>query len=187
MTISTLHSTIQHLASQFASGVLDAIRGASLEEILSETSGRTGRRPGRPLSAGGVPSVGSSRRKSGRLPRRSQSDIAAVVESIVSLLGSKPKGLRAEQIRAELGLEAKELPRPISEALKSHKISKKGQKRATTYFAGGKGRPSPKAGRAARKASAKSSKRSKARGGKRGSKKGASAGGTHVNGVSAAA
>jgi hypothetical protein len=188
MTISTLHSTIQHLASQFASGVLDAIRGASLEEILSETSGRPGRRPGRPLSGGGAPSVGSTRRKSGRLPRRSQSDIAAVVDSIVSLLASKPKGLRAEQIRAELGLEAKELPRPISEALKSHKISKKGQKRATTYFAGGKGRPTaPKAGRSARKASAKSSKRSKARGGKRGAKKGASAGGTHVNGVSAAA
>jgi hypothetical protein len=59
------------------------------------------------------------------------------VDSIVSLLERRPDGLRAEQIRAELGLEAKELPRPIAEALASKRINKQGQKRATTYFARG--------------------------------------------------
>lgn len=45
--------------------------------------------------------------------------------------------MRAEQIRESLGVEAKELPRPLAEAISSGRITKSGQKRATTYFAGG--------------------------------------------------
>jgi hypothetical protein len=45
------------------------------------------------------------------------------------------EGLRAEQIREELGLQAKELPRVLKEGLSSRKLKSKGQKRATTYFA----------------------------------------------------
>ena len=145
--MTTLRNTIAQLASTFASGVLSAIRSASLEEILAESGGGSGvrRGPGRPrLSAAlDVSSVGTGRasrgpgRKKGRLGRRSANDIAAVVQSIVALLERKPKGLRAEQIRSELGLDAKELPRPIADALSSRKISKQGQKRATTYFAKG--------------------------------------------------
>lgn len=60
-----------------------------------------------------------------------------MVEQIVSLLRSNSSGLRAEEIRAKLGLSAAELPRPIGEALVSKQISKTGEKRATRYFAGG--------------------------------------------------
>jgi hypothetical protein len=44
-------------------------------------------------------------------------------------------GLRAEQIRSELGMQAKELPRVLKEGLASKKLRSKGQKRATTYYA----------------------------------------------------
>jgi hypothetical protein len=77
-----------------------------------------------------------------------------VIEQIVSLLKSNPGGLRAEQIREELGLQAKELPRPLKEALDSGRLGKSGQKRATTYFvkgAGG-GRAAKSAGNGRRKA-----------------------------------
>jgi hypothetical protein len=50
------------------------------------------------------------------------------------LRGSKT-GLRAEQIRAGLGVGAQDLPRPIAAALKGKRVKKQGQKRATTYFA----------------------------------------------------
>ena len=190
MTMSTLHGTIQHLASQFAAGVLDAIRGASLEDILAETGGRGGGRRAARTALLGAPSAGGAggRRKSGRLARRSSKDIDRVVQSIVGLLAGKPKGLRAEQIRAALSLEAKELPRPIAEALKSRKISKLGQKRATTYFAKAAGRgAASKAGRSPRRASAKSARRARpAKAGKRGSKKRAAAAGTQMNGASKA-
>jgi hypothetical protein len=45
-----------------------------------------------------------------------------------------PKGLRAEQIRAELGIDKREWMRPLEAALGSKKLTKKGEKRATTYF-----------------------------------------------------
>ncbi|HEY4015776.1 MAG TPA: hypothetical protein VGM06_20690 [Polyangiaceae bacterium] len=46
------------------------------------------------------------------------------------------EGLRAEQIRSELGLQAKEMPRILKEGLGKKSLKAKGQKRATTYFAG---------------------------------------------------
>ncbi len=69
------------------------------------------------------------------MPRRSAEDIAKVLEIVVSLLGSRKNGLRAEQIRAELSLQAKELPRILKEGLSRKKIRAVGHKRATTYFA----------------------------------------------------
>jgi len=43
--------------------------------------------------------------------------------------------MRSEDIRAKLGLESKEMPRVLKEGLAKKKLSAKGQKRATTYFA----------------------------------------------------
>ena len=62
-----------------------------------------------------------------------------MIDGIVGLLEKRNEGLRAEQIREALGVEAKELPRPLADALEAGRISKTGQKRATTYFAGGGG------------------------------------------------
>jgi hypothetical protein len=73
------------------------------------------------------------------LPRRSADDIGAVVEQIVELLRQHPEGLRAEQIREALSLQAKELPRPLNEAVAAGRLGKSGQKRATTYFVKGAG------------------------------------------------
>ena len=79
-----------------------------------------------------------------------------MVDNIVSLLARSPDGLRAEQIRESLGVQAKELPRPLSDGLAAGKLRKSGQKRATTYFAndGGKrgpGRPAAKKKTASKK------------------------------------
>ena len=62
-----------------------------------------------------------------------------MVDEIVALLQKNPDGMRAEQIREALQCQAKELPRPLADALSEGRITKTGQKRATTYFAGGKG------------------------------------------------
>jgi|HubBroStandDraft_2_1064218.scaffolds.fasta_scaffold454378_1 hypothetical protein len=156
----SLHHTIQQLATDFAAGVLGAIRGSSLEDILAETEGAKRRGPGRPRkqSVASAPERGASRpssgrRKGGRLGRRSAGALERVVGRIVDLLSKNSKGLRAEQIRAELGLSAKELPRPIAKALESKRIRKTGQKRATTYFTGGGGaaKPAARGGKKARR------------------------------------
>jgi hypothetical protein len=62
-----------------------------------------------------------------------------VITRIVGLLKQHPKGLRAEEIRSNLGLLSKEMPRPLKEALDSGRLGKSGQKRATTYVAKGGG------------------------------------------------
>jgi hypothetical protein len=180
--MTTLRSTISQLANEFAAGVLEAIRGASLQEILAESGAGGGKaRRGRPSAAADVTrgaAPAKRRGRGGRLGRRSAGDIAGLVQQIVQLLEANPEGLRAEQIREQLGLEAKELPRPIADALSSRKIAKQGQKRATTYFArGGGGGARAKGGaKAGAKAGAKKSGRKSAgkkaaRGSKRGAKK----------------
>jgi hypothetical protein len=125
---TSLQSKIQDLAEEFANSILEAIVSSPLEEVLG--SGGAGKKLA-PTGGGG--SKPAKRASSGRLARRSDEDIAGVVEGIVALLKDAPEGLRAEDIREALSLEAKELPRPIAEALRQKLISKSGNKRATTY------------------------------------------------------
>jgi hypothetical protein len=143
----SLQSQLNQLASSFTHAVIEAIREVSLEELVAETGGLKGmpRMPPRAAVAasrgrgrGRVPrrERGPTRRPSSRrLKRRSRADIQKALGDIVSLVENKPRGMRAEQIRAELGMEAKEMPRILGEGLATRRLRKRGQKRATTYYA----------------------------------------------------
>jgi hypothetical protein len=187
---ASLQRRLGDLALAFSESVLEAIRGASLEELFGGSSAahRAPAAPVRPRKAAAprapvgvrdaspVLAAGSKGRRGGRLSRRSPSDIERVVSEIVSLLGEHPEGLRAEQIRRHLGLVAKELPRPLKEGVDSGKLGKSGQKRATTYFVGGpraaaaaaaaptgrRARAASKTGRKAKRAAGKAGKRKSA-------------------------
>ena len=145
--MSNLRSTIEALASQFASSVLEALRSASIDELVqvAGASSAPRRGPGRPRAAASAPSAASAaveaedapsagargrRGRGGRLGRRSAGDISRMIELIVGALQKAGEGLRAEQIRETLGVEAKELPRPLAEAISSGRITKSGQKRS---------------------------------------------------------
>jgi hypothetical protein len=143
---TSLQSKIEQLASEFANGVLEAVVSSPMEEILQASGG--GKTSKVKFEAGTT--TKQPKVKGARLARRSDEDIAAVVEQLVELLKNNPDGMRAEQIREELGLEAKELPRPIADALSSKQITKSGDKRATTYFAATKAK-AKKAKKAAKK------------------------------------
>jgi hypothetical protein len=140
---NALRAQIHALSANFAHAIAQAIRGASLEDILAETSGAPAvkRGPGRPRKittvASPAPAAASKAAKkttNGRLHRRSPQEIAKTLAEIVALLKKKP-GLRSEQIRAALKMEAKEMPRVITEGLGRKVLAKKGEKRATTYRA----------------------------------------------------
>ena len=156
--MSSLRTTIESLASEFAASVLDALRSASLDE-LADVAGRgapTRRGPGRPRADAGE-SAGAAPK---RLGRRSAGDITRMIQSIVDVLQKSASGLRAEQIRETLGVEAKELPRPLADAISSGRITKSGQKRATTYFVGASGAAAAAGGkRRGRPAGKKTAKR----------------------------
>jgi hypothetical protein len=141
--VMSLQSQLNQLAASFTQAVIEAIRAISLEELVAETGGLRGM-PRVPAGAdargrGRAPrrAAGPSRRRSSsrRLKRRSHDDIEKALGEIVSLVGNQPRGMRAEQIRSELGMEAKEMPRILGEGLATRRLRKRGQKRATTYYA----------------------------------------------------
>jgi hypothetical protein len=138
----SLQSQLNQLASSFTHAVIEAIREVSLEELVAETGGLKGmpRVPAMTSSRGRGRAprrqTGPSRRSSSRrLKRRSRDDIHKALGDIVSLVENRPRGMRAEQIRIELGMEAKEMPRILGEGLATRQLRKRGQKRATTYYA----------------------------------------------------
>jgi hypothetical protein len=130
---TSLHAHLQQLAASFADSVLGAIRAASLEELLAESG--TSHGASRGFRKAGPAVAKAAVRSTGRLARRSPEQIAKTIEQVVGLVKKHKDGLRAEQIRVELGLQAKEMPRILKEGLAAKKLSAKGQKRATTYFA----------------------------------------------------
>jgi hypothetical protein len=149
--MSTLRTQLQALAQSFADQVMGAIRGTSLQELLSPDGREVGN--GRKARAEVPKAFASARaardavleatapaasrppRSSGRLPRRSGEEIEGALARIVTLLKKSKEGLRAEAIRTNLGMQAKEMPRILKAGLSAKKLTSKGQKRATTYFA----------------------------------------------------
>jgi hypothetical protein len=116
----TLRSDIQSLTETFVQNLLAAVRGATLQDLLSSDSATPGAKKA-PKPAGA------------RQARRSSEDIGDVVNRITEALAGAPNGLRAEDIRKKLGIESKEMVRPLAVALKEKRITKSGKKRATVY------------------------------------------------------
>ena len=133
----SLRSQLNELAANFADAIVNAIRGSSLEELLAQTGGggAVRRGPGRPRGPATTAEVKPRGRRSARLARRSAEEIAAELEQIVGLVKKSKAGLRAEEIRAALKLQPKEMPRILKEGLATKVLKSRGQKRATTYTA----------------------------------------------------
>jgi hypothetical protein len=147
--MSTLQSQLDSLARSFAEQIVDVIRGSSLHELSaggSATAGN-GRSSDHPTSFSSSAAARSAvskatqtpapnqARANGRLPRRSADEIQAMLGKVVVLVKKHKDGLRAEEIRTNLGMLSKEMPRILKEGVSTKKLSTKGQKRATTYFA----------------------------------------------------
>jgi hypothetical protein len=134
----TLRSRLDALASRLANEVLAAIQGASLQELAASGGGEIGSGRARGVvadSGNGVGHVVRSTGKPVRLPRRSRAEIAKVLEKVVLLVKTHRDGMRSEDIRSMLGMQANEMPRILREGLTANKLTSKGNKRATTYFA----------------------------------------------------
>ncbi|MDP8999669.1 MAG: hypothetical protein M3O46_06115 [Myxococcota bacterium] len=133
--MSDLQSRLSDLARNFANAVLEALRGAPLQELFA-SGGREGASSERSARSAAPAATRKERtRSSGRLQRRSPEDIAKALEEVVGLVKKHKDGRRAEQIRTALGMQAKEMPRVLKEGLSTKKLKCKGQKRATVYFA----------------------------------------------------
>jgi hypothetical protein len=142
IAMPTLQSQLQDLARTFAEQVLATLQGASLHELVLADGGTVGNgRQARGGGGGGQPDPLAAPRKRmgkpGRLRRRSDEEIAAALNKVVLLVKTHKDGMRAEEIRSKLGMQSKEMPRILKEGVAHKKLTTKGQKRATTYFAKG--------------------------------------------------
>lgn len=127
-----LNTTIESLAAAFANQIVQAIRSASLEEILGQG---TPAKRAKASNGTAAPKAPKATRKKGRLGRRSAEDITTQLGTIVALLKKNAKGLKSEQIKETLKLDRREIPRLLSEGLKTKALRKTGEKRATVYRA----------------------------------------------------
>ena len=140
--MSPLRTTIHELAQAFADSLLEAIRRAPVGDISGPERperpvvGRAAARTRSSASAKKAKDAPRAVKASTRRPkRRSPQDIAGALAQIVAVVKKAKGGMRAEQIRTVLGMHPKEMPRVLHEGLAKKTLRKKGQKRATTYFA----------------------------------------------------
>ena len=129
----TLRNTINALAQTFAEGVLQAIRGASLQEIVDESGRLNGGPP--PGTRRTTTATAPKQRRSRQPVRRGPEELASVIEAVVLALKDAKGGMRSEELQRALSLDKKTITRPLSMALADHMIRKTGKKRSTTYFA----------------------------------------------------
>src|SRR5258708_85163 len=113
--MSSLRTALNDLASAFANSILATIRGTSLEELLAEPGAGPRRGAGRPKAIPEAAAKPAPVTRSGRLKRRSPEDVAKALDQVVTLVKKHKEGLRAEEIRSRLGMQAKEMPRILKE------------------------------------------------------------------------
>jgi hypothetical protein len=135
-----LHAQLNALATSFAEEVIVAIRSGSRNDLLGFSgvdhtgNGRSARVVGG-SQAEPLKRPAKKTGENGRLPRRSAEEIQTQLNKIVLLVKTHKGGMRAEEIRAMLGMDPKEMPRILKEGISTRKLTSKGQKRATTYSA----------------------------------------------------
>lgn len=132
---------VRDLTEVFARRVLEAIRTAPLEELVSSAD-RAGGRGSSTRSTRGVPAAAKTttapKARRGGKQRGAANGVAAALQArIVDALTGVVAGLRAEVLRSTLGVSREELARPLADALSKGAIRKQGAKRGTTYFLGG--------------------------------------------------
>jgi len=149
---TSLKTQLDTLAASFAQSILLALREATLDELAGAKAVSA---PARAAAASSAvaPKKGSSSAapprkkvgpaKKGKAPsgkggarvRRSAEQLGGTVDRIVDALRSNPSGLRSEHLQVTLGLKKAALVGPLRAALADKRISKQGERRATTYFA----------------------------------------------------
>ncbi len=138
--MTSLDTTLNDLAEAFASAVMEELRGTTLEELIAESDEGPSRKQSarftRPMAEAALAAVAHDDKNAAPPPRRAQEDPAKTLDLVTKLLRANPKGLRSEELRKMLGLDATEMGRILKGGIASKKLRSKGEKRATTYFVG---------------------------------------------------
>jgi hypothetical protein len=130
---SSIESEIEARVSAFAAELVAIVRASALEVVQEALGDAVTPRAvrGRGAAVAAAPKAASGR---GRGAKRDPEAIEALTNQLAAYIKKNP-GQRIEQIGKELDIPTKELALPVKKLLGAKRISTKGQKRATTYFA----------------------------------------------------
>jgi hypothetical protein len=114
--------------------VRDALGNGDTEISVRRGIGRSGR--GRAKRSAGMLGEGVvAKRRGGRKKgaKRSPKQLENITSKLLAHIKANP-GQRIEEVAGHIGMKTKELTLPIKKLVAEKKITKKGEKRATTYF-----------------------------------------------------
>jgi hypothetical protein len=130
--MSKIDEELREAVETFVEQLKGLIQRAALESVQNALNGGSSsprRAAKRPLSP---PVLGSERYESSA--KRSPAELAALIKKLHSHIARHP-GLRIEKIGEGLGVPTKALVLPVKRLISEKKVTTKGQKRATVYFA----------------------------------------------------
>ena len=134
--MANISDTIRAALDSFVDDISNLIQQAALESVeqalasASTIPGRRGARGGRAAAAPSFAALASRKKGAKRTPE----ELEQLIKKLHGYIAKNP-GQRIEQIAASLDISTKELNLPAKKLISEKKLSTKGQKRATTYFA----------------------------------------------------
>jgi len=129
--MSNTDTAIREAVESFVEQLKGLIQQAALESVQAALGAGGQTRRGAAPARGAASVVRTGRSKGAK---RSPEELEALVKKLHAHVAKNP-GQRIETIGAGLGVPTKELVLPVKKLLGEKKLSTKGQKRATTYFA----------------------------------------------------
>ena len=148
MPKSNIESQIQARVSVFVDELTELVRQSALEAV-EEVLRRSGAPAGAPPGKKATSRAPATKKR----VRRATADIQEVAGAVLAHVKANP-GQRLEEMSPALGVDSKDLKRPVRDLLAAGKLRKEGERRGTRYFSG--------AARAGKKAKPKTSKPKKA-------------------------
>ena len=137
--MANINDTIRAALDSFVEDISNLIQQAALESVeqalagasvIPGRSGRGARGAGRAVATSLV-ALGRGRKKGAK---RTAEELEQLIKKLHGYIAKNP-GQRIEQIAQGLDITTKELNLPAKKLIGDKKLSTKGQKRATTYFA----------------------------------------------------
>jgi hypothetical protein len=128
---NAFRSHLSDLTASLVDAILLAARSATLDELIAEPhrgAVELHRNAGQPPPQWAGESTGQP-------PRRPADEVAKTLELVFLFLRGQKDGLRSEQLQRRLGVSKQLMSRVLDLGLASTKLTRKGQRRATTYSA----------------------------------------------------
>lgn len=129
MTTPRVSAALEELRAALLEELLGTISSTLSSNFIPDSAAARGRRAPAPVRSAAATPILAPRAKGAK---RTQADIEAQAKAVLAFLKKNP-GSRAEHISKGTGIVSKDLPLVINKLLEEKAISKKGQRRATSY------------------------------------------------------